>query len=582
MAKEYDFGGWATVNNIKCSDGRTIMKDAFKHCDGQIVPLVWSHQHSDPLNVLGHALLENRERGVYAYCSFNDTPQGQSAKEAVKHGDINALSIYANKLQQNGGNVLHGFIREVSLVMAGANPEAVIDSVMAHSIEGAEDETVFYVLMHSDEDDDTDTESEETTSTTEESEQEENETNSNEKETEEMSTNLQHADGERTVKDVFDELTDEQKNVVYAIVGQAVEEALNENGGNEDMKHNLFDTETYESDDVLMHADMEAIFGDAKRYGSLKDSVLSHGIEDIEWLFPEDHLLDTTPKFIDREQGWVTTVMNGVHHVPFARIKSMFADIREDEARAKGYIKGKMKKEEFFSLLKRSTSPCTVYKKQKLDRDDVIDITSFDVVAWLKAEMRAKLDEEIARAVLIGDGRLASDDDKIKADCIRPIYSDDDLFTIKGKVNVAANATSEDVAKAFIKQAIRSQIDYMGSGNLTCFMSKETLTEILLLTDGQGRDLYTDAAAVAKKLGVNKIVTVPFFKTQKGVDGGDLLAVIVDLNDYDMGADKGGAVNMFDDFDIDFNQMKYLIETRCSGALTVPYSAIALELNRAA
>ena len=555
----YDFSGWATRNNIKCSDGRTILRNAFEHNDGCTVPLVWNHQHNDPLNVLGHALLENRDQGVYAYCTFNDTEAGRNAKQLVEHGDVTALSIYANKLKQQGGNVLHGSIREVSLVLAGANPGAYIDSIIQHG-EESEEEAVIYTgeeisLSHADENE---------------------EKNQNGEEKEEMPNK------EKTVADVFETLTEEQKTVVYALIGQALEDAK----GGEDVKHNVFDQEEdiYQGN-TLSHADMEAIIADGKRYGSLKDSVLAHaetyGIENLEYLFPEAHEVNTTPEFIKRDMNWVQKVMSGTHHVPFSRIKTTFADITEDEARAKGYMKGKLKKEEVFSLLKRTTTPTTIYKKQKMDRDDQIDITGFDVVAWLKSEMRMMLDEEIARAVLIGDGRLMSSDDKINEQNIRPIIKDEELFTIQTTVNVAKGADADAKAKAFIRAAIKARKEYKGTGQPTLFTTEDMLTDMMLLTDMNGRDLYDSEAKLATKLRVKEIVVVPPMEGAKGKNELPLMGVIVNLNDYDMGADKGGAINMFDDFDIDYNQQKYLIETRCSGALVKPYSAIALTLNEA-
>lgn len=552
----YDFSGWATRNNIKCSDGRTILRNAFEHNDGSTVPLVWNHQHNDPLNVLGHALLENRDQGVYAYCKFNDTEAGQNAKQLVEHGDVTALSIYANKLKQQGGNVLHGSIREVSLVLAGANPGAYIDSIIRHG-EESEEEAVIYTgeeisLSHADEDE---------------------EKNQNGEEKEEMPNK------EKTVADVFETLTEEQKTVVYALIGQALEDAK----GGENVKHNVFDME--ENNEVLSHADMEAILADGKRYGSLKDSFLAHaetyGIENLEYLFPEAREVNHTPEFIKRDMDWVKKVMSGTHHVPFSRIKTTFADITEDEARAKGYMKGKLKKEEVFSLLKRTTTPTTIYKKQKMDRDDVIDITDFDVVAWLKSEMRMMLDEEIARAVLIGDGRLMSSDDKINEQNIRPIIKDEELFTIQTEVNVAKGADADAKAKAFIKAAIKARKEYKGTGQPTLFTTEDMLTDMMLLTDMNGRDLYDSEAKLATKLRVKEIVVVPPMEGAKGKNDLPLMGLIVNLNDYDMGADKGGAINMFDDFDIDYNQQKYLIETRCSGALVKPYSAIALTLKEA-
>ena len=570
MNKGYDFSGWATKNDILCSDGRTIRKDAFKDNDGKTVPLVWNHSHNDPNNVLGHCVLENRDEGVYTYGTFNDTEQGKNAKSLVEHGDVTALSIWANKLKQNRGDVLHGDIKEVSLVLAGANIGACIDSVIKHG-EESEEEAVIYsgediVLAHAD-------------TTTKSESKEEDKTMDDKK--------------EKTVKDVFDTLTEEQKNVVYALIGQALESNSDDDnmehsefeGGNE-MKHNVFDQDEMNGNDTLSHAEMEAIIAHGKRFGSMKESFLAHaeeyGIKSIDYLFPEPKTLNNPPEFIKRDMGWVSKVMGTVHHTPFSRIKSMFADITEDEARAKGYIKGKLKKEEVFSLLKRTTTPTTVYKKQKMDRDDVIDITDFDVIAWLKSEMRMMLDEEIARAILIGDGRLSSSDDKINETNIRPIVSDDDLYTIKSKVTVAANATGADKAKAFIDQVIRSRKEYKGSGNPTLFTTEDMVTECLLLEDKIGHKLYKTEAELATTMRVKEIVTVEVMEGLKDKNSKEVAGIIVNLADYNVGADKGGSVNMFDDFDIDYNQQKYLIETRCSGALVKPYSAITLTFDTAA
>ena len=568
MDKDYDFSGWATKNNLKCSDGRTILKDAFKHDDGVTVPLVWNHQHNDPINILGHALLENRDEGVYAYCKFNETDSGKNAKILVEHGDVSALSIYANQLKQQGGNVIHGAIREVSLVLAGANPGAFIDSVIAHGEESEEEAVIFtgedIVLSHANED--------KTEKKDPEPKEEENK--------EEMKEEKQ-----KTVKEVFDTLTEEQKTVVYAIIGQIMEENQNESkdieGGKEEMKHNVFDNDKENKEEVLSHSDTEAIFSDARRYGSLKDSVLAHGITNLEYLFPEDTNLNKVPEFISRDNGWVKNVMSSVHHTPFSRIKSQFADITADDARAKGYTKGKLKKEEVFSLLKRSTTPTTVYKKQKLDRDDVIDITDFDVVSWIKGEMRMMLDEELARAFLIGDGRLSSSDDKINEQNIRPIYNDADLYTVKAEIDVGASATSEDKAKAFIKSVIKNRKEYKGTGSPTLYTTEDVVADCLLLEDSNGRFIYDTMDKLKNVLRVKDIVTVPVMEGAKGAKGGDLMAILVNLADYNVGADKGGAVNMFDDFDIDYNAQKYLIETRCSGALIKPYSAIAFEIKAA-
>ena len=555
--EKFDFSGWATKANLKCSDGRTIMKDAFKDNDGKSVPLVWNHQHNDPTNVLGHALLQNRDEGVYAYCTFNDSEAGKTGKLLVQHGDVCALSIWANQLKQNLNNVVHGNIREVSLVLAGANPGAFIDSIIMHGEESDEDAIIYtgedIVLSHS-----------------------------NESEDKKMDEN----DKEETVADVFNTLSEKQKNVVYAIIGQALEEGEESDneeseGGNE-MKHNVFDQTEEKKNDVLSHDAMNAIISDGKRFGSLKESFLAHadeyGIKQIDYLFPEAESLNNPPEFIKRETDWVSKVMNGVHRTPFSRIKSSFADITADEARAKGYIKGNLKKEEVFTLLKRSTTPTTIYKKQKLDRDDIIDITDFDVVAWLKSEMRMMLNEEIARAILIGDGRLSSSDDKINEQNIRPIASDAELYSVRVPVNVAASATTDDKAKAMIRAAVKARKEYKGSGNPTFFTTEDWLTDALLLEDTMGHRLYKNESDVAAAMRVSNIVTVPVMEGVKGPNGGDLIGIIVNLNDYNVGADKGGAINMFDDFDIDYNQQKYLIETRCSGALTKPYSALVLEL----
>lgn len=551
--RDYDFSGWATRNNLKCSDGRVILKDAFKHNDGNTVPLVWNHQHMDAANILGHAILENRNEGVYAYCKFNDTDAGKNAKMLVEHGDVTALSIYANQLRQNGSNVQHGCIREVSLVLAGANPGAFIDSIIKHG-EACDDEVVIYTgesLIHYDKEGD------------------------NNKEDSKM------GDG-KTIKDVFDTLNEEQKNVVYAMIGQVIEENENKGDGGEDnMKHNLFDNESQElRNDVLSHSEMQNIISDAKRYGSMKESALQHGISDIEYLFPEAKTLNNTPEFIKRDTGWVSNVMGTVHHTPFSRIKSIFADITGDEARALGYVKGNLKKEEVFSLLKRTTDPQTIYKKQKLHRDDIVDITDFSVVAWLKTEMRMMLDEEIARAILIGDGRLSSSDDKIEESHIRPVWTDSELFTINHLLTFRATDDADKRAKAFIRGAIKARKDYKGSGEPNLYCTEDILTDCLLLEDATGRILYDSVQKLATALRVKEIITVPVMENQKrNVKGTDrhLMGLIVNLRDYNVGADKGGAVNMFEDFDIDYNAQKYLIETRCSGALIKPYSAIAIE-----
>ena len=575
--ERFDFSGWATRNDLKCSDGRTIRKDAFKDNNGQKVPLVWNHQHNDPLNILGHALLENRQEGVYAYCTFNETEAGQNAKLLVEHGDVSALSIYANQLKQRGSDVIHGAIREVSLVLAGANPGAFIDSVICHG-EESEEEAIIYTgedisLFHAECDKKEETKEEKPV-------ENEKKTTESEKKT---------TDSEETVGEVLDTLNEKQKTAVFALIAQALENADNSNDDDEEekeMKHNVFDQDETKKENVLSHSDIESILSDAKRSGSLKESFLAHtatyGIDQIDTLFPEPKSMNTPPEFIKRDMDWVAGVINGVHHTPFSRIKSMFANITEDEARAKGYIKGNLKKEEVFTLLKRTTTPTTIYKKQKLDRDDILDITDFDVVAWIKGEMRMMLDEEIARAILVGDGRLTSDDDHIPEQNIRPVWKDDDLYTIKTKITVSTTATDDDKAKAMIKAAVKSRKNYKGSGNPVLYTTEDFLTNCLLLEDTQGYRLYKSEQDVATAMRVSKIVTVPVMEGLTRTDSESktrtLMGIIVNLKDYNVGADKGGAVNMFDDFDIDYNQQKYLMETRCSGSLIKPYSAIALEM----
>ena len=584
---DYDCSGWATKANTKCYDGLTIAEDAFKGCSGQTVPMVYNHDHSSLDNVIGHALLENRKGGVYAYAKFNDTPTGQTAKKCVENGDLNAFSIWANGLQKAGQVVKHGVIRELSLVLAGCNPGALIQEVVKHSADNMDDEGceafIFNdpgslslehgmdpegnpmeeaVLAHSDDNKEDGKMAEETNG--------------------------------KTLKEVYNSMTDEQKECCHALVGLALEEQDGDGGEDEedesDMKHNVFDKDAGKQT-VLKHSidDINSIIKGAKTSGTLKAAFdnagveqgeideLSHGIDIIDWLFPEDHLLDTTPRIIDKPDDWVSVVMGGVKHIPFSRFKSMFADLTPEDARAKGYVKGNYKIEEVFGLLRRSTGPTTVYKKQKLDRDDVSDIDSFDVVSWLRNEMRYKLNRELALAYILGDGRQAASEDKIDENCIRPIFNDADLFTIKVQVATTGLSKVEDKYKAFIKQVIRSRKEYRGSGTPAMFTTEDALTEMLLLEDGMGRPLYADEAALARKLRVSKIVTVPEMDGRKGAKGGDLAAVIVNLSDYTVGADKGGAVSMFDDFDIDYNAMKYLIETRCSGALTTPYSAMAIE-----
>ena len=561
----FDFSGWATKANLRCSDGRVIMKDAFKHNDGQTVPLVWNHQHNNPENILGHALLKNMEAGVYAYCKFNDTENGVKAKKLVEHGDVKALSIYANQLQQNGSNVMHGQIREVSLVLAGANPGAFIESILKHG-EESDEEAVIYTgedisISHSDDKEDT-----------------------------KMDVETKKPESEETVQDVFDTLTEKQKKVVFAMIGQALAHGATDteenNNTDEDikeeneMKQNAFEQQAQNPQNTLSHSEMAEIIADAKRNGSLKDAFLAHGITEINELFPTEHVVNKVPHIMGKDTGWVKKVMNGVHHVPFSRIKALFADISEEEARAKGYIKGKQKKEEVFALLKRTTSPQTVYKLQKLDRDDVIDITTIDVVAFMKHEMRLKLEEELARAYLIGDGRELDSDDKIKPDHIRPIWGDNELYTINNVISVPADATMAVVAEKFMDEAVMARENYEGSGSVTYFMAENLLTACLLLKDKNGRRIYKDVNEVATAIMAKEIVTVPVMKGKtRNVDGAvrNLLGIGVNLDDYHVGADKGGEVNMFDDFDLNFNKYEYLIETRCSGSLMKPKSAMVIE-----
>ena len=680
----FDFGGYATRNNLKCSDGRTILKDAFKHNDGQTVPLVWNHQHNEVYNVLGHAMLENREDGVYAYGLFNDTEQGHNAKMLIEHGDIVSLSIYANHLKQDGGNVHHGSIREVSLVLAGANPGAYIDSIISHGIDSDEEAIIYsgenLSLFHNDEDvddldkddveeeldnDDVEEELDKDDIKKELDNDEEKELNDDEEEsptveevfdtmTDEQrdaamqvietalsdDEEIEHADHDvegvsavfdtlndlqrqavytviagsldneefemehsdtavengETIPEIFNTLNEKQKNVVYAMIGMVV----SGEGGNKDMKHNVFE-ESHENINYLSHDDMKVIFSDAKRLGSLKEAVIQHseeggvlahavynedgtvqeyGIANIDYLFPDARKVSNTPDFIKRKDEWVSQVMNGVHHTPFSRIKSVHADITMDEARARGYMKGNVKVEEVFELLRRTTTPQTVYKKQKLDKDDIRDITDFDVVAWLKAEMRMMLDEELARAILIGDGRTALHADKIKADNIRPIWTDADLYTIKAQYEVPEGATDDQKAKAFIRKCVKARKEYRGSGNPVLFTTEDMVTDCLLMEDSMGRVIYDTEEKLRTALRVSKIVTVPVMEGKSREVNGEtynLMALIVNLNDYNVGADKGGSVDMFEDFDIDYNQEKYLIETRCSGAMIKPKSAIAVE-----
>lgn len=587
---DYDCSGWATKANVRCYDGLVIAQDAFKECSGKVVPMVYNHDHANVDNVIGHCLLENRPGGVYCYAKFNDTDTGKTARQCVESGDLSAFSIFANGLKKVGSTVKHGFIREVSLVLAGCNPGALIDEVVKHSVdedyEGGEafiynedglslthgmdpEGNPLEDLTHSADSGDAVTD---------------------DKATQEEAKMADEKNEGKTLEQVYNSMTDEQKECCHALVGLALEEQ--EGGDNDDgeeddtVKQNVFDKDTNAT--VLKHSieEINNVVKTAKSHGTMKAAFedagmnsdeLAHSIDNIDWLFPEDHLLDTTPRIIDKPDDWVSVVMGAVHHIPFSRFKSMFADLTEEDARAKGYIKGNFKKEEVFGLLRRSTSPTTVYKKQKLDRDDVIDITSFDVVAWLKQEMRLKLNRELALAYLLGDGRLAASEDKIDENCIRPVFNDSDLFTIKVQCKTTGLTTVEDKYKALIKQILRSRKEYRGSGTPTLFTTEDALTEMLLLEDGIGHPLYADEAALARKLRVKNIVTIPEMEGRKGAKGGDLVCLIVNLADYTVGADKGGAVSMFDDFDIDFNAQKYLIETRCSGALTTPFSAMAVE-----
>lgn len=593
VPKKYDFSGWATKNDVKCADGRTIRRGAFRVGNNTKVPLVYNHGHNSIHDVLGHAWLEERDEGIYAYGVFNNTEAGQAAKESVKNGDITSLSIYANNLSHEGSSVVHGAIREVSLVVAGANPGACIESVLSHGIpiDDDDEEGIFYsgdeiALYHADEPENKDSKGGDKS-------------------------------GSKTVGEIYNSFTDEQKEVVALIVGEAVASVKEENDddsgdsegeeGGGDMKHSVFDKSTGDETQVLSHSDMRKIFQDAKKCGSLKEAVArfeeetggvlmhsidktgmtsatgtqTYGFNDPSMLFPDYKTLNTTPEWLSRNMDWVTKVMGGVRRTPFSRIKSVFADITEDEARARGYIKGKQKKEEVFTTLKRTTDPQTVYKKQKLDRDDVIDITDFDVVAWIRAEMRVMLNEEIARAILIGDGRPSDSDDKIQEAHIRPIVTDVPLFNVKVNVSVAADADQATISKETINSVIRARKKYKGSGNPTFWTTEDVLTEMLLLEDGIGHKLYKTEAELATALRVSSIVTVEPMEGYK-VDEKPLIGVIVNLADYNVGADKGGEINMFDDFDIDYNQMKYLIETRISGALVKPFSALTILLDKGA
>ena len=615
MPTGYDFCGWASKNDLLCSDGRTIRRGAFASDDGKKVPMVYQHQHTSIDNVLGHAILENRDEGMYAYCYLNESDTGKMAKELVRHGDICAMSIYANKLKQIGNDVVHGEIKEVSLVLAAANPGAAIESVvLEHSDGSTEEEAIIYsgedtqykILSHAESS--TQTSSDKTVNDilNNMSEAKKNvlyymlaKVSETDEEAEDddviEDSDIRHADvsGGRTIQDIFDTFTSDEKKVAFFLIGQAIKESGSmeqsdipniddESEENDTMKHNVFENNQINNDEtVLSHAEIEEIFRDTKQYGTLKNSALAHGITNIEYLFPDAKTVTPTPELIKRNDDWVSKVMGSVHRTPFSRIKSSAANLTEDDARAKGYMKGKLKKDEVFSLLKRTTEPTTIYKKQKLDRDDVIDITDFDVVAWIKSEMRMMLNEEIARAILIGDGRLTSSDDKIPEDHIRPVAFDSELYTVPVEVTVATGATDDDKAKAIIRSIIKGRKEYKGSGNPVMYTTEDTLTDMLLMEDKMGRVVYDSVTKLATALRVSEIVTVPVMEGLKDSEGNAVIAVIVNLADYNVGADRGGEVNMFDDFDIDYNAMKYLIETRCSGALTKPYSALAVKLKTA-
>lgn len=615
MPTGYDFCGWASKNDLLCSDGRTIRRGAFASDDGKKVPMVYQHQHTSIDNVLGHAILENRDEGMYAYCYLNESDTGKMAKELVRHGDICAMSIYANKLKQIGNDVVHGEIKEVSLVLAAANPGAAIESVvLEHSDGSTEEEAIIYsgedtqykILSHAETPAQTSSDKTVNDILNGMSEAKKNvlyymlaKVSETDEEAEDddviEDSDIRHADvsGGRTIQDIFDTFTSDEKKVAFFLIGQAIKESGSmeqsdipniddESEENDTMKHNVFENNQIENDEtVLSHAEIEEIFRDTKQYGTLKNSALAHGVTNIEYLFPDAKTVTPTPELIKRNDDWVSKVMGSVHRTPFSRIKSTAANLTEDDARAKGYMKGKLKKDEVFSLLKRTTEPTTIYKKQKLDRDDVVDITDFDVVAWIKSEMRMMLNEEIARAILIGDGRLTSSDDKIPEDHIRPVAFDSELYTVPIEVTVAAQATDDDKAKAIIRSIIKGRKEYKGSGNPVMYTTEDVLTDMLLMEDKMGRVVYDSVTKLATALRVSEIVTVPVMEGLKDSENNAVIAVIVNLADYNVGADRGGEVNMFDDFDIDYNAMKYLIETRCSGALTKPYSALAVKLKTA-
>ena len=601
-AKGYDFAGWVTRNDVRCADGRIIRHGAFRDQDGTKVPLVWMHQHNDISNVLGNVLLQNRPEGVYGYGSLNDSEAADIARTILKHDDVTSMSIYANKLTTDGPNVVHGTIREVSLVLAGANPEAKIEEIAVHGdmtdddiiVINAEDNT----LRHSDISDIMFEPVVEDTISHADSNDKEEKVPSNDTDT--RKNTAAESDDEETLQDIFNTMNEKQKTVVYALVGQALEDGAGNKSDNEEdnVKHNVFDNDyaVMEDQDAIVHDAFDAIISEAKSGYSMKrvfddyvenaenGEVVAHaatyGVDPVDYLFPDAKTTTRTPEFIRRDTGWVSQLMNRVHHTPFSRIKSVFADITADEARARGYMKGKLKKDEVFTLLKRTTTPQTIYKRQKMDRDDVIDITDFDVISWLKGEMRMMLDEEIARAVLVGDGRLTSDDDHISEEHIRPIWKDAELYTINSVIELEGTETEDDIAKSFIRTAIKARKDYKGSGNPILFTTEDFLTDMLLLEDKIGHPLYDSVEKLATKLRVSQIVTVEVMEDltrEVGDKTHTLMGIIVNPADYNIGADRGGAVNMFDDFDIDYNQQKYLIETRCSGALIKPYSAIAIE-----
>ena len=635
--KMWDFSGWATKNDILCSDGRTIRHGAFSGDHGKTVPLVWNHRHDDANEVLGHALLEERPEGVYAYCSFNGTERGQNAKELVQHGDIVALSIFANQLKQRGGDVLHGAIKEVSLVLAGANKGALIDSVMEHGEEADDEAWISFIgfddieLYHAEEGDEMKENEKEVQGEGEEtvqdvynamdekqkkvvaflvekavedakgatedggeakhSDDDQNDQDSDEGDGED--------DGEETIQDVYNTMSEKQKDVVTFLVGKVVEDKGSDSneGGSENMKHNIFageeNTQSYLSHDDFQEINrvgrqmgsLKAAFQTAEEEGFLQHDDGDYGITNIDYLFPDAKTINTTPEYIKRETDWVDKVLGATHHTPFSRVKSIFANITEDEARARGYIKGKLKKEEVFSLLKRTTDPQTIYKKQKLDKDDIDDITDMNVVAWIKSEMQLMLKEETARAILIGDGRLSSSDDKIQESHIRPVYNDADLFTVKVPVTVASNATDDDIAKALIKAMVKSRKLYKGSGNPSFFTTDDYITDALLLENGINERLYKSEAEVATAMRVKELVPVEVMEGQQiaitengSTTNYPLIGVSVNLVDYNVGTNGGAKTDFFDDFDIDYNQYKYLYETRMSGALVKPFSAISFYL----